>query len=292
MTELEYHRCDAIDPTVVHAAFSRGFSDYVVQFSLGVDAFEQRFFGIECNQRACSFVALVDGEPAGLILGGVRTLEGVRTMRMGAMAIVPEHRGRLGLSRGLFERHRQSAREAGCAQLWLEVIVGNDRAIAFYRKQGYEPVGRLGYYHHDEPGTIVPGSMEGPRIEPCSLADARGCATAAVHVNWQNQAFCIEQVTGQRSFAVVEGGGIAGAIGLDPSGRIDFLYVREPQRRRGLGTALLATAIRELQPAGLSVGTPSEPSLDAFLLARGFRRRSLEQHEMRRTAGVRTTGSP
>lgn len=278
----EYHRCDSIDLGLVHAAFGRGFADYRISFAMSMEAWQQRFFGIEGNQRSCSFVALVDGVPAGLVLGGVRELAGVPTMRMGAMAVVPEHRGRGGPSRGLFERHHRAAREAGCSQLWLEVIVGNDRAIAFYRRQGYAVAGHLGYHRHAEPSVLASSSVAGARIEPCSLAEARGCAPASVHVNWQNQPFCIEQVPGQRSFAAIEHGTVAGAIGIDPTGKLDFLYVREDLRRRGLGTALLAAAVRAMEPPGLSVGMPSEPSLDAFLRARGFERSAIEQHEMRR----------
>lgn len=282
MSAPDYRRCDTLDPAIVHAAFSRGFSDYVVSFAMSVEDFEARFFGIECNHRAQSFVALVDGNPAGVILGGVRELQGVRTMRMGGMAIVPEYRGRLGLSRGLFERHHRAAREAECTQLWLEVIVGNDRAISFYRGRGYEPVGHLSYYRHGQPYMLTPPSPRGPRIEPCSLADARGCAPSTMRVNWQNQPFCIEQVPDQRSFAAIEGEAIAGAVGLDPAGKLDFLYVREPLRRRGLASALLGAATHALAPPGLALGMPTDPSLDAFLLARGFERRTIEQHEMRR----------
>lgn len=283
MPTPEYRRCDEVDLELVHAAFTRGFSDYVVSFSLGVDDFAARFFGVECNAREQSFVALVGGSPAGIILGGVRELGGARTMRMGAMAIVPEHRGRLGLSRGLFERHHQAAREAGCTQMWLEVIVGNDRAIAFYEGRGYEVVGHLDYHHHSEPSTLPSFQTEGVQTEPCTLTQARGSAPASVHVNWQNQPFCIERVPGQRSFASIVGGTIVGAIGLDPTGKIDFLYVRETFRRRGLATALLRAAVHELAPEGLSIGMPADESLGAFLIARGFERRPIEQHEMRRS---------
>ncbi len=42
-------------------------------------------------------------------------------------------------------KHEEVAKSLGCKQLFLEVIVGNDRAIAFYKKSGYEKVYDLTY---------------------------------------------------------------------------------------------------------------------------------------------------
>ena len=82
MTTPEYRRGDTVDLSVIHAAFCDGFSDYLVPITMGEEPFEARFFGLECNRRELSFVALVDGTPAGVLLGGVRELHGIRTMRM------------------------------------------------------------------------------------------------------------------------------------------------------------------------------------------------------------------
>ncbi|MCB9756771.1 MAG: GNAT family N-acetyltransferase, partial [Myxococcales bacterium] len=151
-----------------HAAFTRGFADYAVPLDLSLEQFEQRFFGVECNAPERSHVALVDGAPVGVILGGARPFAGAPTLRMGAMAIAPEHRGRLGISDALFERHLASARAAGCSQLWLEVIEGNARALAFYRRRGYSEFGRLRYYQragaHDDARALERASSAAPRF--------------------------------------------------------------------------------------------------------------------------------
>ena len=43
-----------------------------------------------------------------------------------------------GLARDLIDRAAERAREAGCAELALDVDVDNERAIAFYEKLGFE----------------------------------------------------------------------------------------------------------------------------------------------------------
>ena len=51
-----------------------------------------------------------------------------------------------GVSKELFWLHHQEAVDRGCRQLYLEVIQGNDRAIAFYNHHGYQRLYDLSYY--------------------------------------------------------------------------------------------------------------------------------------------------
>jgi ribosomal protein S18 acetylase RimI-like enzyme len=56
---------------------------------------------------------------------------------IGDIYVVDHYRG-TGLARELVDRARARARESGCAEMRLEVDVGNDRALAFYEKLGFE----------------------------------------------------------------------------------------------------------------------------------------------------------
>ena len=123
--------------SIVFDAFQKGFSDYMIKMEIDLEFFVEHFFGPEGNERSLSFVAFKDDLPVGVILGGFRTDEAFKTLRCGAMSIVPEERGS-GLADQLIRAHEKAAREAGCRQLSLEVIKGNDRAIRFYEKNGYE----------------------------------------------------------------------------------------------------------------------------------------------------------
>lgn len=57
---------------------------------------------------------------------------------VGDLYVSDPYRG-TGLARDLVERAAERARAAGCAELVLDVAVDNERALAFYRKLGFEP---------------------------------------------------------------------------------------------------------------------------------------------------------
>lgn len=60
---------------------------------------------------------------------------------VGNLYAAPGYRGS-GLADRLLERGLQYAREEGCVELVLGVELANDRARAYYRKRGFEPLGR------------------------------------------------------------------------------------------------------------------------------------------------------
>ncbi len=81
----------------------------------------------------------------GVVGGAVLELEG-STAHLSLLVVDPQVQ-RQGLGRALLECCEQRAREAGCAQLRLEVREGNRQAIAFYRQCGYAQTHeRAGYY--------------------------------------------------------------------------------------------------------------------------------------------------
>lgn len=58
-------------------------------------------------------------------------------LRVGDVYVREQYRG-TGLARDLIERAADRARDAGCAQLVLDVDADNERANAFYEKLGFE----------------------------------------------------------------------------------------------------------------------------------------------------------
>ena len=57
---------------------------------------------------------------------------------VGELYVAEAHRG-TGLADRLMERAERDARERDCGELRLDVDVDNERAMAFYEKQGFEP---------------------------------------------------------------------------------------------------------------------------------------------------------
>lgn len=119
-----YKNCEDVTMKEIFEAFASGFSDYVVPLTMDQNAFEARFFGPEGNSLNLSFIAFDQNQPIGLILGGIRQFDGLKTMRCGTLCIAPDYRGK-GISQSLFEMHRSAAIASGCKQLFLEVIKGN-----------------------------------------------------------------------------------------------------------------------------------------------------------------------
>lgn len=136
---VHYKTCTEADIDWMYEAFQVGFSDYIIKMDISKEDFIKRFLGIEGNRLEHSFIALNEHEPIGIIMGGIKDYEGIKTMRCGTLAIHPDFRGK-GVSHKLFELHKEEAIQNGCQQLFLEVIVGNDRVIQFYNKLGYEKI--------------------------------------------------------------------------------------------------------------------------------------------------------
>lgn len=113
--------------------FNAGFSDYLVPLRLDDAALRAH---LHENDIALdrSPVALAD-EPAAFALLGVRG----RDAWIGGMATVPAQR-RTGLARQMLDAAIESAREAGCSTVWLEVVDGNAAAVALYRARGFAQV--------------------------------------------------------------------------------------------------------------------------------------------------------
>lgn len=141
---IQYKRCSEVSIDLVYEAFKDGFSDYIIKMEVSIEDFIKRFFGPEGNSLKHSFLALDGNKSVGVILGGIKDYEKIKTMRCGTLAVHPNYRG-IGVSQKLFELHKEEALQNECKQLFLEVIVGNDRAIHFYTKLGYEKVYDLSY---------------------------------------------------------------------------------------------------------------------------------------------------
>ncbi len=82
----------------------------------------------------------------GTLLGYFVAMQGVDEVHLLNITVAPEFQGQ-GWSRVLLDALALWARAAGAQWLWLEVRVGNTRAVSVYEAHGYRRVGlRKGYY--------------------------------------------------------------------------------------------------------------------------------------------------
>lgn len=280
--QIRYQRCSEVNDSFIYQAFQKGFSDYIVKLEMSKEDFLKRFFGPEGNKAETSFIAFDHEEPVGVILGGIKNFETIKTMRCGTLAISPEYRG-TGISQRLFELHKDEAIKHGCKQMFLEVIAGNDRAINFYKKLGYEKIYDIVYFTNENLTQFKHVSTECD-IRKINLQDFQnGVANWNYHINWQNDIDYLKEISTIHYYAAYQNRSVAGYLAINPNGNIHFLMVDKNFRGKGIGTQLLKTASTELSFTKMSTGFPNNSLLEGFLKKRAFKRGTLAQYEMYRT---------
>lgn len=278
---MEFKRCTEVDMNSMYGAFSLGFSDYIIKLEMPQSIFEMRFFGPEGNSLEYSFIAIDDKKPVGIILGGIKYYEGVKTLRCGTLAVAPEYRGK-GVSHKLMELHREEALKQQCKQLFLEVIVGNDRAINFYKKLGYEKIYDLSYFSLKDVTSLSEKCKLQLGIHEIDFKDLRAAAQKSnkIHINWQNDLDYIEKLDDQINLGAYVGHKLVGVISANKNTRINYIWVEENFRHNGIGTNLVKTAAKGLGLSRLSLGFPNNASVQGFITHIGFTKDNIAQYEM------------
>jgi ribosomal protein S18 acetylase RimI-like enzyme len=278
---INYMKCSEVTMDSVFEAFTIGFSDYIIKLNMPKDVFVSRFFGPEGNSLEYSHIALHGDKAVGVVLGGIKDYEGIKTMRCGTLAIHPEYRGK-GISQKLMELHREVAVENNCTQLFLEVIVGNDRAINFYKKLQYEKIYDLAYFSLDNLSTIKTFVNPHINIKKIDFVDFKNLIDnhKDYHINWQSDIDYVEKLETSLYYAAYEGENLVGYLCGNTMGKINFLWVHKNHRSKGVGSALLGYLCNEITAEKLSITVPNNSLLEGFLKHIGFKRDSIAQYEM------------
>lgn len=277
---INYVACHTVEDELIHKAFSVGFSDYLVNMNFSEDQFLRRFFGPEGNKREFSHLALDNGRPVGLILGGIKEYEGIKTLRCGTLCVDPDYR-KAGVAQALFDLHQSLGTEQGCQQLLVEAITVNYKAIRFYEKQGYEKRYDLYIY-------VLEGRLQFPskiihssKISPVGLEQLQRVRNEIdVHLNWQNDIEFLEQSEHQYHYGFFTGQQLSGVLSINQNSHISFLWIDRNYRRQGMAAYLLSFAMQELQLQRLSTTFPNHANLEGFYKRMGFKRSSISQLEM------------
>ncbi|QPW48476.1 GNAT family N-acetyltransferase [Bacillus thuringiensis] len=277
---IQYKRCSEVSIDLVYGAFKDGFSDYIIKMDVSKEDFIQRFFGPEGNSLEHSFLALDGDKSVGIILGGIKVYETIKTMRCGTLAVHPEFRG-IGVSQKLFELHKEAAIQNECQQLFLEVIVGNDRAIHFYNKLGYEKVYDLSYYNLNDVTKLTNKDNKNIEVQRLEFQTFKLEIQKWLnfHINWQNDIDYIEKTNNTYYGAYVDND-LKGSVCVNEQGKISYIFVDKDYRNIGIGMKLLQVARVESNLSSLSIGFPNNSLLEGFLKKSGFKKNSLAQYEM------------
>lgn len=278
---IHYKNCSEVSWEKIYAGFKIGFSDYIIKFEMPQEDFIKRFFGPEGNELQYSQIALDNDEPVGLILGGIKQYEGVKTMRCGTLCIHPDYRGK-GISQELFRLHKETALDNGCRQLFLEVIVGNDRAIKFYNNLGYEKIYDISYFTHSSPEQLEAGYGNSIKIEQINQAELE-CfyhKLGDTHINWQNDLDYMKKIEGLKHYGAYDNSELIAAVTVTAGGKVFFIRTLPEHRNKGIARGLLVHAIKELELKKLYISFTNNSWLEGFVRHLGFTEDKIAQYEM------------
>ncbi|SNS73472.1 Acetyltransferase (GNAT) domain-containing protein [Anaerovirgula multivorans] len=278
---IVYDNCSHVEFHSVYNAFQIGFSDYMIKIEMSEENFLKRFFGPEGNQLEHSFIALDGGEPIGVILGGIKDYEGVKTLRCGTLCVHPDYRGK-GVSKELFQLHKQVAVVNDCKQMFLEILVGNDRALKFYKNLGYEKIYDLSYYTYEDQGNLKKKIDDSIGIQKVSFEAIRMLSNQIedVHINWQNDFDYMEKLESLIHYGVYQDSELIGALSLNTDGKIYFIWIKPSYRHKGIAKNMIMKASKELYLNKLSISFPNNAGLAGFLKRLNFQREEIAQYEM------------
>ncbi|WP_430883158.1 GNAT family N-acetyltransferase [Fusibacter sp. JL216-2] len=279
---INYKLCSEVSDDQIFQAFDGGFSDYMVNITMEKDQMLEHFFGPEGNDKELSYIALDGNKGIGLILGGIRLMNGVKTMRCGTMCIHPEHRG-MGIAGRLMDLHKKMGQACGCKQMFLEVIVGNDRAIALYKKIGYEKIYDLTYYNIQKDAltkmSILP-IREDYKVKRAGYYDVLSYRKNLfdLHLPWQSDIEYFKTLEAQY-YEAYDGESIVGACAIY-KGHVFFLHVQPDYRGLGIGMALLAEAIKNDGFESVRMTLTNNAIMQSFCKHMGMEKNKLSQYEM------------
>lgn len=278
---ISYKICTDVSSNQIYEAFRLGFSDYYVPFNAAEDEFNDHFFGPEGNDLQYSFIAFENQSPVGLLLGGIRTFDNIKTMRCGALCLAPDFRGK-GISEELFRLHKTSAAETGCKQLFLEVIRENRRALRFYEKAGYREAVILKYYKKQISTLSGPEEIPPYKITTITYEAVKGVRDKlnACHINWQSDTPYYEDSKTEVFFGVYDDYQLIGLVAMSIKGKINFLWVEPSYRLKGIGRLLLQQTAKQAEADNLTVCIPGNALLEGFFRKLEFEKDTLEQYEM------------
>ena len=237
---MKFRLLTAADFHSLYECFLDAFSDYQITLQMTEQQFEQRIKrdGVEFELSAGAFD---DERMIGFYMNGRGMWHGKLTAYDAGTGVVPDHRRR-GVAEKLFDFVAPRLKERGFTDYLLEVLTGNERAVALYRKLGFEETRTLAVLHSNETvKTVV--DVEGVLIRRMDEPDWDVfCAYWDGEPSWQNSADAIERVRDRCEIvgAFVDEKCVGYGVVFKPSGILMQLAVAREFRRRGIGRRLLA----------------------------------------------------
>ena len=276
---ITYRLLSSADSTKLYECFLEAFSDYQINMRVSQEEFEQRLVrdGVQLEISAGAFD---ESRMVGFYMNAVGEWKGKRTGFDAGTGVIPAYR-RQGIAEQLFKFMVPRLKEASVEEYMLEVLTGNERAVALYRKLGFVEKRRLAVFRRSVPLTPDVDIEIRPVKEPDwelfkSFWDG--------DPSWQNSIDSVERVANERVVlcAYVDEACVGYGVAFKPWASLMHLAVASAHRRKGIGSQILSALQREVSATESLKVTNIDENLKgtlAFYEANGFKM-VLEQFEM------------
>jgi GNAT superfamily N-acetyltransferase len=138
---FEIKRLNEISLDEAVEIWNQGFEGYFSDITMNVDSFTTRLVNEEMSAKL-SIVGYIDGKPAGIVLNGIRMINGKKVAWNGGTGVPVKFRG-TGIGKQLMQATFDIYKEEGVELATLEAMSQNERAIKLYESIGYQVMDRL-----------------------------------------------------------------------------------------------------------------------------------------------------
>jgi len=280
---ITYRLLSSADSTKLFECFLEAFSDYQVDMRVTQEEFEQRLArdGVRLDISAGAFD---ETRMVGFYINALGEWQGKATAYDAGTGVIPAYR-RQGIAEELFAFMAPHLKGLSVEQYLLEVLTGNERAVALYRKLGFVETRRLAVFRRSVP---LFSDASGPEIRRVDEPDWELFKSFwDGDPSWQNSIDAVERVANDRVVvcAYVDEKCVGYGVAFKPWASLMQLAVAPAHRRRGFGSKILSMLQREVSETDSLKVTNIDEALRgtlAFYEANGFKM-VLEQFEMVKT---------
>ena len=271
---MEFRNLEYCDFETVFQGFERAFADYEIRFEKEeVRAMLQR----RGYNPKLSFAFFENGYIVAFSLNGIDAFNCLPTAYDTGTGTAKDYRG-MGLAGEIFSRSIPFLKEAGIRQYLLEVLTGNHKAIAVYRKLGFETVRELDCFRQTLTNISLPTAAGGEStctIAPIGIESVEGLQCCCDFTpSWQNSIDSIKRGRTDLTMigAFIEGMSVGYCVFDRNTGDLTQIAVKQEYRRQGVASQLLCEVIRQMCTDFVKViNVPSDNlSLPAFLKSKNI----------------------